>query len=925
MFSRCFAARASCLAWALVFMCSITVTASAQSVITSAALTGRIVDATGAAMSDVAVRVVHVDRAQMWTTASDARGVFRFPFLPLGAYRLEVMHPGFSPLSRELTLSVGDVIDLPLTLTVEGISEKVAVTAEAARVDVVRSYVAERVTPREISDLPLNGRNYLDLALLTPGVSRTNTRNTERFAETSAVPGTGLSVAGQRNIGNTFLVDGLSANDDAADLAGTYYSQEVIREFQVITNGSSAEFGRAASGAFNIVTQSGANRRSGSAYGFFRDEGLDARNAFATTRDPLSQQQYGASMAGALSRDRTFYFINAEQTLNDRTGYVTISDANVQAINQALDQAGYRGPRVSTGPFSTGYDTVNLFGRVDHQVSSGHMLVARYSLYDISSDNARSVGALSDVSRGTSLANRDQTGALTSIVTRPSGLLNELRLQVTRSRLAAPGNDLVGPAISVSGVANLGASSSSPTARDLDVYQVNDTMTVQRGAHLLKSGVDVIVNALDIGFPGALPGTYTLQSLASLRSGVYTQFQQAFGDPWQTQRNSNLALFAQDEWRAADGLTVNLGLRYDIQGIEDPIETDWNNVSPRIGVAWAPGSRRTVVRGAFGLYYDRVPLRAVSNALQRDGSKYQVAVLSFGQAGAPVFPNVLGAFPDGVVTAITTMDTDIENGESRQGSVQIERDLGFGTSVTVSYQALQGSKIVMSRNVNVPTLTAAQAAALGVPNLGRPDPRFANISRYGSLGRSQYDGVTASARTALRTWGQTRVSYTHGKAMDDAGNAFFSSPQNNFDIRADWGLSDNDQRHRLVWSGSAESPLGVQLAWLFTYGSPQPFNIQTGGDRNNDTNVNDRPEGVARNTGAGYDYASLDLRLGYRFRFHGRASVEASVDAFNVLNRTNLLFPNNTIGTGAAPLPTFGLPTAAADPRQIQFGVRVRF
>jgi hypothetical protein len=925
VFPRLVLARVGCCALALASACLYSSSLSAQSVITSAAVTGRIVDATGAAMSGVSVSATHVDRAQAWASVSDVRGLFRFSFLPLGAYRLVVAHPGFVPFSRELTLSVGDAIDVPITLAVEGVSEQVAVTAEAARVDMVRSYVAERVTPREMADLPLNGRNYLDLALLTPGVNRTNTRNTERFAETSAVPGTGLSVAGQRNIGNTFIVDGLSANDDAADLAGTYYSQEVIREFQVITNGSSAEFGRSASGAFNIVTQSGTNRRTGGGYGFFRDERFDARNPFALSRDPLSQQQYGGSIAGALSRDRTFYFINAEQTLNERTGYVTIADANAQSINQALDQMGYRGPRMSTGPFSTGYDTVNLFGRLDHQVSSGHMLVARYSFYDIGSDNARSVGALSDVSRGTSLANRDQTAAVSSVVSRPSGLLNELRAQVTRSRLAAPGNDLVGPAITISGVANLGASTSSPTARDLDVFQINDTVTLQRGAHLLKAGTDVIVNRLDIQFPSALPGTYTFSSLANLRAGVYTQFQQAFGGPGQTQSNPNVALFMQDEWRVADSVTVNLGLRYDVQGIDDPIETDWNNVSPRVGFAWAPGSRRTVVRGAFGLYYDRVPLRAVSNALQRDGSKYRVAVLSFGQAGAPVFPQVLGGFPEGVVTAITTMDTDIENGESRQGSIQVEREIGFGTAVTVSYQALRGSKIIMSRNVNVPTLTAAQAAALGIANLGRPDPRFANISRYGSLGGSQYDGVTFSARTQLGAWGRTRVSYSYGKAMDDAGNAFFSSPQDNFDIRGDWGLSDNDQRHRFVLSGSADAPLGFQLAWLFTYGSPQPFNIQTGGDRNNDTNVNDRPAGVGRNTGVGFDSASLDLRLGYRLRFGGRATVEAGVDAFNVLNRTNLLFPNNTIGTGTTPLPAFGLATAAGDPRQIQFGVRVRF
>jgi hypothetical protein len=181
-------------------------------------------------------------------------------------------------------------------------------------------------------------------------------------------------------------------------------------------------------------------------------------------------------------------------------------------------------------------------------------------------------------------------------------------------------------------------------------------------------------------------------------------------------------------------------------------------------------------------------------------------------------------------------------------------------------------------------------------------------------------------------WGHARVSYTFSKSLDDAGNAFFSTPQDNFDIHADWGPSDNDQRHRLVLSGAIEAPStsrltvlrGFQLAWVFTYGSPQPFNIVTGGDRNNDTNVNDRPAGVGRNTGVGFDYHSLDLRVGYRLRIAG-VSAEASLDVFNALNQTNLLFPNNTFGQGAVPLPTFGRATAAADPRQLQLGLRLRF
>ena len=906
--------------------------ASAQAVATSAALAGRVIDSTGAAVPGAAVVVTHEARSQSWEAISDERGAYRFPFLAVGTYRIDVRLTGFTPVSREIELAVGAAIDLPIVLTVAGVSESVAVTGALAGVDIARQEVAERVSPTEISTLPLNGRNYLDLALLAPGVNRTNIRNTERFAETSAVPGTGLSVLGQRNIGNTFVVDGVSGNDDAADLAGTYLSQEVIREFQVITNGATAEFGRSTSGAFNIVTQSGANSTNGSAYGFFRDEHLDARNPFATSRDPLSQQQFGATLGGPIARDRTFYFVNAEQTLNERTAYVSISEANVAALNGVLDSVGYRGPRIGTGAFGTGYDTTNLFGRVDAQLSAGHLLTGRYSFYDISSENARSVGGLNDISRGTRLNNRDQSVAFSSVVTMPSGVVNEVRGQFWRSQLDAPGNDLIGPAVSIAGVANFGASTTSPVVRNLDVYQINDTVTVQRGAHLLKGGIDFLYNELLIGFPGALPGTYTFSSLANFRQGIYTQFQQAFGEEDQRQSNPNLAIFVQDEWRAANGLTVSAGLRYDVQGIEDPVRTDWNNVSPRLGLAWAPGNRRTVVRGAFGLFYDRIPLRAVSNALQRDGSKYRVAVLSFGQSGAPIFPNVLPSFPSGMVTAITTIDADIEAAQSWQGSAQIERDLGHNVFVTAAYQGLRGSKIIMSRNINVPTLTAAQAAALGIPNLGRPDPNFANISRFGSLGRSRYDGLTMSARAPLTGWGHARVSYTFGKSLDDAGNAFFSTPQDNFDIRADWGPSDNDQRHRLVLSGALEAPSssrlallrGLQLAWVLTYGSPQPFNVVTGGDRNNDTNVNDRPVGVGRNTGEGFDYQSLDLRLGYRFRMGG-VSAEASIDAFNVLNRTNLLFPNNTFGPGTAPLPAFGLATAAADPRQLQLGVRLRF
>jgi hypothetical protein len=282
-------------------------------------------------------------------------------------------------------------------------------------------------------------------------------------------------------------------------------------------------------------------------------------------------------------------------------------------------------------------------------------------------------------------------------------------------------------------------------------------------------------------------------------------------------------------------------------------------------------------------------------------------------------------FPPAVLTNITSIDPGIQNGVSRQANVQIEREIGRSTTASVGYLHLTGRDIIMSRNVNVPTLTAAQAAAAGVPNLGRPDPRVGNNGQFQSIGRSRYDGLILGLTSASTRLGTLRLSYTLSRTMDDAGNAFFSSPQDSLDVGADYGRSDNDQRHRLVISGTSPLPAGIQLAYLVNYASAPPFNIQTGGDRNNDTNVNDRPAGVGRNTGEGFDSATFDLRVARTFRVGGAHRVDVMVDAFNLLNRSNFLIPNNIIGTGATPPATFGRPTAAADPRQIQVGVRWAF
>lgn len=909
----------------------------AQQNISSATLGGIVEDANGAIVKGVLVTATNTEKNQSWNAISDEQGRYNFLYLPVGNYKLKVEHSGFNTLAKDLTLTIGQALDLPLRLSVAGISENLTVLSETPVVETVRTQLAETITPQEITSLPLNGRNYLDLAALTPAVTRANPVANQRFAETSAVPGTQISVAGQRNINNGFVLDGLSANDDAADLPGTFYSQEVIREFQVITSGGIAEFGRASSGIINVITQSGTNDWRGRVYGFLRSRRTDARNPLSATKDPLTQGQYGATFGGPINRNRTFLFANFEQTRLHNAAVLTISPANVNAINSVLDQLKYTGERITTGLAPTGYNTSNLLIRGDHRINTSNLLTLRYSLYDIDSLNARSVGGLNAISRGTSLTDTDHTFALSEIATLSAKTVNEARFQFTRSRLGAPPNDLTGPAINISGIANFGTSTTSPTGRDVDLYELVDNITTYHGAHSLKFGADFLYNRLNIMFPGALQGVYTFSSLANLQAARYVTFQQAFGEPSLFQANPNIGFFVQDEWRARPELTINLGLRYDAQFLPDPIQTDKNNIAPRLGIAWSPGDRKTVIRASYGIYFDRIPLRATSNALQRDGTKYKVASFSFGQAGAPVFPNVAAAFPAGFLPSITTIDPTIDNAYTQQASLQIERELNANTSFSIGYLHTRGLHLILSRNVNVPTLTAAQAAQMGIPNLGRPNPNFANISRFESSGDSYYNGLTMSLNRRFRHWFGGRVSYTYSKAIDDTGNAFFFTPQDNANLRDDRGLSDNDQRHLLAVSGTITVPqssneegwrrivTGLQFSPIFRYGSALPFNIVTGADRNNDTNVNDRSLGVARNAGKGFDYASLDLRLSKNIRFTEKFGIEAIVESFNTLNRTNFQLPNNTFGTGTTPVASFGRPTAAADPRQIQFGLRISF
>jgi hypothetical protein len=931
--------------------------AAAQETVNQGAIAGRVIDPHGAAVPGAVVRARHTETNVTIEAVADSRGRFRFPYLRIGPYELRSHVDGFREYGRTLALSAGSAFDLTIALEVGGIDTSVTVVAETAALETARSQIVGTVPRREVQNLPLNGRNFLDLALLIPGVSPTATNSTQLFAETSAVPGQGISVASQRNLSNNFIVDGLSASDDAAGLSGITFGVDAVEQFQVVTGGGQAELGRALGGVVNVVTRSGTNTLHGSSYGYFRDDTFNGRNALTNTKLPMDQQQFGASLGGPLVRNRTFYFANAERRVLDQTGLTAITDANLAAINGRLNQVGYQGLPVTTGIYPNPVHSTNVLGKIDHQLSGGDQLSVRYALYDVISSNARGAGTLNAPSGSTGIDNRDQSIAVANVWTISPNTVNETRVQVSHGDLEAYSTDQLGPQVTISGVATFGTFSSSPTRRQNTLYQVVNNLSHRAGAHALRAGVDVIYNDDTITFLRSFRGSYTFSSLASFLTGNYSGFSQTFGNPVVSQTNPNVGVYVQDEWRAHHRLTLNAGLRYDLQFLET-IETDGNNVSPRVGFVWSPtSSENLIVRGGGGLFFDRVPLRAVANALLSAGNttdvsqlrQPQVSGILPTQAGAPVFPNILAdRLPSTTLISITTMDEALQNAYSKQANVEVERTIGGRHVLSVGYQYFRGERLLMSINQNVPTCVAA-----GANNGCRPVSTYMNNSQLQGAGESNYHGLHVTWLQRPSDWSSLRVSYALSKSMNNLGEAFFSSPTDPTNVMKDWGRSDNDQRHRLVLSGSVNSSTapattawegishGFQISTMLQYYSSLPFNIVSGVNSLQGTGGRPFADGsvstanfdvravdfIPRNAGNGSDFFTLSLRVSRTFRV-GAMRIEGLVEGFNLTDRVNAITRNTTFGTGSYPtnpVASFNTVTAVGDPRTLQFGVRVSF
>jgi len=886
-----------------------------QEAIHQASLSGTITDSSGALVAHAKVTARHVATNQKSSTQTDDTGLYRFSSLKIGQYQITAESAGFVKTTRELTLTVGSAFDLKMSL---GTTVTLDGDLQAPLVDTARTQIAGTLTHQELENLPMNGRNFVDLALYVPGVSPTNTASTQLFAETSAVPGQGISIGSQRNFSNSFLVDGLSANDDAAGLSGISYGMDTIEELQVVTSGGKAELGRALGGYVNIATKSGTNNFHGGLFSFLRNQRFNAANAISNQKLPVTQTQSGASLGGPIQRDKAWFYGNVEHRIANQTGLVTISPANADAINARLRSNNYPGPAVTTGLYKNPLRTTHALAKADHRLFG-----IRYSLYDANSENSRGAGALTAPTASSSLDNRDQSLAANSTRTISPTTVNEIRSQFTHSNLEAPPSDPIGPAVSISGVATFGTLSGSPTGRINNMFEIVDNLTHIAGRHVLKTGISALYNQTKITFPRSIRGSYAFSSLANFLNGTYNNsgFTQTFGDTIVNQTNPNLGIYIQDEWRATHGLTINFGLRHDSQYLETIHAM--HNFSPRLGIAWSPSSS-TVVRASTGLFYDRVPLRAVANALLSAGNttdlnqlRQRNVSLSPGQSNAPIFPGILpSAIPSITLLNLTTMDRNLQSAVSQQFSAEFEHQLTSTAAFRIGYQRVRGLHLIASINQNVPTCTAS-----GNNNGCRPIPTYANNSQYSAAADSHYDGLIVSFNQRPTKWGTYRVSYTYSKANNNVGEFFFSSPINPYNIWDDYGRSDDDQRHRVIINGSANSH-GFQLSGALQYYSALPFNIVSGSTTMQGTPARPIVNGafIPRNAGSGFDYLNLTTRLSRTFKLKEKIQLEALAEGFNLLNHMNGVTRNPTTSSA-----TYGQVTAVSESRSLQLGLKLGF
>jgi Carboxypeptidase regulatory-like domain/TonB dependent receptor len=883
---------------------------AAQSI--GATLQGTVTDDQGAVMPGSSIIITNTETGWTRTQVTDERGWYRATALPPGPYELRAELSGFASQIRSgLTLTIGQEATVNVALRLASVQETVTVTGAAPLVETSKNTLGTTVTRAELDSLPLAGRNFAALANLTPGIA--------------GVGGGGIQAAGQTTRSNSYLVDGASNDDTIVASQRGGFSLEAVREFAVMANQFSAEYGMASGAIVSVITRSGTNTFQGRIFGFHRDDTFDAQNPFSKAQGsgkaPFSQQRYGAFAGGPIFRDRLHYFGAYEADRQRRTSVVTSA---LVPVNER--------------EFPNPSDAHQAFAKTDYRLNDQQSLSVRYRA-DKSRSTGNGIGGLNTRERGSNNNGLDQDIVANHTAILSSRALNEMRFQFARRSTFT---DTKG--WSVDGMpeinrpsGNFGKAYNLPQGRDENRYQIVNMFSYALDRHQFKAGGDISLIRANAFFPNNRDGIFRFRTDAPFNPNDPSTFPFQWEgnriDPFQDLPNDLYSFFVQDTWRFRPSLTFNAGVRYDLEtaferltGVPD----DRDNVSPRLGFVWDPFTDgRTAVRGGYGLYIDQSFLNVQLNVAAARRAQETVIV-------NPGYPDPYSqGTPDGTPPSTAVIAPRPEIPSSRTLSLGVKRELFSGLAISADGVYSRGFNQFNWIDINYPD---------PVTRL-RPNRAMGRVMQYSMEGQAWYKallvGVESRAGAGRPIWS---VAYTLSNAVRDVEGFLFTA-QDQLNPAAEKSLANNHRKHQLVTNVTWALPGDIQVAAILQARSGLPWTVTTGVDSNGDTFPVDRPDlavpggdpldratystnftgrvgNLGRNTVIGPNYLTLDARLSKFIRIQ-RMKIEGFLEAFNVTNRVNFGSPTGNLRSS-----TFGRSTglaSGATPRQVEIGFRVDF
>jgi Carboxypeptidase regulatory-like domain/TonB dependent receptor-like, beta-barrel len=831
---------------------------------TTGTIGGTVRDASGGVVLGVAITVLNTATGLTRGTVSSENGRYVVPALPPGTYELRAEVAGFKPHIRQgIDLALNETLTLNLTMQIGDVAIEDVVVGTAPLVNTSTSELSYLVGQEAIERLPLNGRNYTDLALLQPGVLA----YPHRDGGSVVAHGLGVSVNGQDPRSNVYLLDGTLQNDftngPAGSAAGTALGMDGVREFRVEANAYSAEFGRNSGGQINVLTKSGTNRVDGSLFEYHRNDALDAKNYFdAGVKPDFHRNQFGGTLGGPIQQNRLFFFVNYEALIEHlgRTISTVVPDDNARlgilpsgTVGVSAAVAPFlaefpraNGPLLGQGlavynfPFAQKLDQHFLQGRIDANTGSNRQMFARYTLDDT---NQFLPTDYPQFPREFLSRNQFFTGEHRQVLS--AHMLNTARIGFSRTRIGqnveantsqplapfVPGRAITGD-IDIGGLKRFGPQSSANLRLVQNVFSVQDDLVRTRGRHVMKAGGLVEHYQDNMVNPTFSLGIYAFPSLTAFLRNTPNNFvgltpEAQFDRYW---RFTLFGLYAQDEMQLTKRLTLNAGLRYelttmpadkygrdsalpDLTAAKETVgplyqNPTYKNLSPRGGFAWDVfGDARTSVRGGYGLYFNTNNHQNLIVTVTNPPFTPRPVIVN------PTFPDP--PFERAGAISIRPVQYDLENPRLHVYNANVQREIWGRTAVTVGYAGSRGMHLLRSSDVNTarPVIQpdGTPFIAAGTP---RQNTAFSTIELKSSDGDSWYNALIFDVRRRWSHGFSAQSSYTLSKSEDTTQASTFFSDATNGTTSAlpeyvagyNKGPSDFDVRNNWVMNLSWDLP-----------------------------------------------------------------------------------------------------------------------